>query len=112
MELLFIHSVSVFKVPGQPLNGRSFGRSARQSNFWIAIINSVKYTGGQKTGQLYEKTVQQKREKTIPTTNNKEPITTTINDQPTNINNNQQLPTNNYQQPTTNTNQQPTPNNN
>ncbi|RNA31411.1 hypothetical protein BpHYR1_041691 [Brachionus plicatilis] len=31
---------------------RSFGRSARRSNFWTAKINGLKYTGGQKIVNL------------------------------------------------------------
>ncbi|RNA28718.1 hypothetical protein BpHYR1_040634 [Brachionus plicatilis] len=38
----FSETVTVFALDGQPLNGRSFGRSARRSNFWTARINGLK----------------------------------------------------------------------
>ncbi|RNA12979.1 hypothetical protein BpHYR1_019354 [Brachionus plicatilis] len=49
----FLETVTVSASAGQPLNGRSFDRSARRSNFWTAKINGLKQTGGKKTGQLF-----------------------------------------------------------
>ncbi|RNA07370.1 hypothetical protein BpHYR1_034011 [Brachionus plicatilis] len=47
----FSETVTVSALAGQPLNGRSFDRSARRSIFWTAKISGLKYTGGQKTGK-------------------------------------------------------------
>ncbi|RNA03303.1 hypothetical protein BpHYR1_051668 [Brachionus plicatilis] len=38
----FSETVTVSALAGQPLNGRSFGRSTWRSNFWTANINGLK----------------------------------------------------------------------